>query len=87
MAETTQTMQIELAYTDHSERTYKIAYNRESTSEAWTAMKQKIRDFNTAAADSNSAVAQTFLSKTGAPAAAIMSATLVTRTEDVIYSG
>jgi len=81
------TINVELAYTDHSERTYKIPYNGERTAAGYAAAKQAIRNFNTAAADANSAVAQTFLSKSGAPAAGIMNATLVEVTEEVIYSG
>lgn len=81
------TINVEVAYTDHSERTYKIPYNGERTAEGYAAAKQAIRNFNTAAADVNSAVAQTFLSKTGAPAAGIMNATLVEVTEEVLYSG
>lgn len=84
---TTDTVNVELAYTDHTERTYKIPFNGEKSAEGYNAVKQAIRNFNTAAADSTSAVAQTFLSKSGAPAAGIMNATLVTITEDVIYSG
>lgn len=87
MATSTDTINLELAYTDHSERTYKIQFNGEKTAEGYAAIKQKIRNFNTAAADSTSAVAQTFLSKTGAPAAGIMNATLVNVAEEVIYSG
>lgn len=81
------TIQLEIAYTDHNERTYKIPFNGEITTEKVNQSKQKIRDFNAAVADPNGAVAQTFLSSTGAPAAGIKSATLVRREEDVIYSG
>lgn len=81
------TINVEIAYTDHNERTYKIPFNGEITTEKVNQSKQKIRDFNTALADTNGAVAQTFLSSTGAPAAGIKSATLVMREEDVIYSG
>lgn len=84
---TTDTINVELAYTDHSERTYKIPYNGEKTAEGYAAAKQAIRNFNTAAADSTSAVAQTFLSKSGAPVAGIMNATLVEVTEEVLYNG
>lgn len=82
------TIQLEIAYTDHNERTYKIPFNGEITTEKVNQSKQKIRDFNAAIiAEPNGAVAQTFLSSTGAPAAGIKSATLVRREEDVIYSG
>lgn len=86
MSTTTNTIQLEISYTDYSERTYKIPYKRD-ISEGTEATKTAIRAFNTAAADSNSAVAQTFLSNTGAPAASITSATLVKKTEEVIYNG
>lgn len=87
MATTSKVMNVELAYTDHSERTYKIPYNREETADAWEEMKDKIRAFNTAASNTESAVAKTFLSKNGANVAGVKSATLVTTTEEVIYSG
>ena len=84
---TSKTINVELAYTDHSERTYKIPYNRDETSSEWEDMKDKIRAFNTAAANESGAVANTFLSKEGAKVAGVKSATLITTTEDVIYSG
>lgn len=86
MSTTTNTIELEIAYTDHSERTYKIPFqNLDET--GVEASRQAIRNFNTAAADSTSAVAQTFLSNDGFPAARIMNAVIVNKVEDVIYSG
>lgn len=88
MSTRTSTINVEIAYTDHNERTYKIPFNGEITTEKYNQSKQKIRDFNAAIqAEPDGAVAQTFLSQTGAKAAGIKSATLVMREEDVIYSG
>lgn len=86
MSTTTNTIELELAYTDHSERTYKIPFQNLSQ-EGVEASRQAIRDFNTAAADATSAVAQTFLSNDGFPVARIMTAVIINKVEDVIYSG
>lgn len=87
MSTTTTNIQVKMNYRDYSNRTYKIPYNREDTAESTAATKAAIQAFNTAAADPTSAVAQTFLSDTGATVAEITSATLIETTEEVLYSG
>jgi len=74
-------------YRDYTNRTYKIPYNRESSAESTAATKTAIQNFNTAAADPTSAVAQTFLSDGGATVAEITSAVMIETTEEVLFSG
>lgn len=83
---TTNTIQLELTYTDYSTRTYKIPL-AEYTSEGIATAKTAIRNFNTAASTAGSSVQQTFLSEDGAAVARISDATVVNRTEEVIYGG
>lgn len=85
MATTSDTMQVELTYTDYDTRTYKIPFQN-YTAEGIAAAKTAIRNFNQAAQTENSEVRQTFISNNGASVASINSATLIHRTEDVIYS-
>lgn len=82
---TTNTIQVELTYTDYDTRTYKIPF-QSYTAEGVENAKNKIRAFNTAAATSDSAVQQTFLSNDGARVARISGATLISRNEEVLYS-
>lgn len=85
MAETTTlTMNVGLTYTDYSTRTYKLPI-REMPTEL-EPFKTAIRNFNVAASSASSSVAQTFISDNGAPVASINEATLVIRTEEVLYS-
>lgn len=84
---TTNTVNLELGYADNTERTYKIPFSTEYTTENIDEMKQRIRSFNTAAADANSAVSQTFLSKRGSRTIGVLNATFVQATEEVIYNG
>lgn len=81
---TTKTINLDLSYTDYDERTYKIAYQDDMTLERAV---NAIQAFNTAAAIPNSQVAQTFLSKNGAPVARITSAMILQRDEEVIFNG
>lgn len=83
---TTNTIQLELTYTDYSTRTYKIPLSS-YTSEGIAAAKTAIRNFNTAAGTADSSVQQTFLSEDGANVARISDATVINRTEEVIYGG
>lgn len=83
MATTTTSMNVELTYMDYAKRTYKIPYQSGQTT---AAAKAAIANFNTAAQTDGSDVRQTFISENGAPVASINSATIVERTEDVIYS-
>lgn len=92
MSTTTNTVQVEMAYTDHNERTYKIPVGTEVTPETqmqiMTQIKQNIRNFNAAiTAEPNGAVAQTFVSNQGAYAAGIKSGVFVMRNEEVLYNG
>lgn len=92
MSTTTNTVQIEMAFTDHNERTYKIPVGVDITPETqmqvMDQIKQKIRAFNTAiTTEPNGAVAQTFVSNQGAYAAGIKSGVLAMRTEEVLYNG
>jgi len=86
MATTETTIQVELMYTDYSTRNYNIPF-AEYTEGGVNAAKTAIRNFNTAAATAGSSVQQTFLSEDGAPVARISDATLINRTEEVIYGG
>lgn len=85
MATTTTTMQVELTYTDYDTRTYKIPFQN-NTAEGIAAAKTALRNFNQAAQTDGSDVKKTFISNNGASVASINSATLIQRTEDVIYS-
>ena len=85
MATTNTTIQVEMTYTDYDTRTYKIPF-QSYTAEGVEAAKTALRNFNTAAATADSSVQQTFLSDGGARVASINNATLIQRTEDVIYS-
>lgn len=83
---TTTTIQVELTYTDYDTRKYNIPFES-YTAEGVSAAKTALRNFNTAAATADSSVQQTFLSDGGAPVARINSATLINRTEEVLYGG
>jgi len=92
LSTTTNTVQVEMAFTDHNERTYKIPVGQEVTPETqmqiMNQIKQKIRAFNSAiTTEPNGAVAQTFVSNQGAYAAGIKSGVLVMRQEEVLYNG
>ena len=80
---TTVTMNVGLTYTDYS-RTYKLPMREIPQNLA--PIKTAIRNFNVAASSASSSVAQTFISDNGAPVASINEATLVMRTEEVLYS-
>lgn len=82
---TTTTINLDLSYTDYSERTYKIPFDPENITGQQCI--DRIQAFNTAAAIPTSNVAQTFVSKTGAPVARITAAMVLTRTEEVIFNG
>ena len=85
MATTTDyTIELEMTYTDYTTRTSKIPIDLERE-DADTYPHQAIRAFNTAASDPSSSVAQTFLSDNGAAVARISAATIVMKTEEVIY--
>lgn len=77
---TTNTVALKATYGDFTERNYKINWNGN------TDIANKIKAFNTAASDTTSSVAQTFLSENGSPITAITEATTITKTEEVIYS-
>lgn len=92
MSITSSTVNVEMAFTDHNERTYKIPVGVEITEETeeqvTEAARQGIRNFNAAIiAEPNGAVAQTFISETGAFAAGIKSGVLVIKDEEVLYNG
>lgn len=76
---TTSTVRVKLTYHDYTERNYNIKWNGTSD------VANKIRAFNTAAADTNSSVYQTFLSENGAGPTAITEATTIVKTEEEIY--
>lgn len=78
---TTRTVNVEMTYTDYTTRNYKVPLNTTQSSMVKTA----IRNFNTAAADANSSVAQTFLSDSGARVGSITNATIVEKQEEEIY--
>lgn len=78
---TTKTVNVELTYTDYTTRNYKIPLNTTQGS----LVKTAIRNFNTAAANANSSVAQTFLSDGGARVGSITNATIVVKEEEEIY--
>lgn len=80
MSTTTQTVKLTLTYGDYTERNYNVKWQNNAD------VATKVKAFNTAAQNSGSTVAQTFLSENGAPVTAITAATTVTKTEDVIYS-
>ena len=86
-AETTMTLSVGLTYTDYSTRTYKIPYRGTDDDSDLNTVKTRIRAFNTAAQTDGSSVKQTFLSENGAQVASIGEATIVERTEEVIYGG
>ena len=83
------TMKLKLGYANTSNRTYSIkitdeAYNDSSYREN---AKTKIRAFNTAAANSSSSVAQTFVDgDTNSPTTGIIEASVVKVNEEVIYN-
>lgn len=76
---TTSTVKLKLTYQDYTERNYNIKWRNNND------VADKIRAFNTAAADANSAVSQTFLSENGARPTAITEATTIVKTEEEIY--
>lgn len=76
---TTQTISLKLTYEDYTERTYKTAWQGN------TDIANRIKAFNTAAANDASSVAQTFLSENGARPTAITEATTIIKTEEEIY--
>lgn len=78
---TTRNVNVELTYTDYTTRNYKIPLNTTQSS----MVKTGIRNFNTAAADPNSSVAQTFLSDGGARVGSITNAVIVQKEEEEIY--
>lgn len=80
MSETTRTLKLTLTYGDYTERNYNIAWQNNAD------VAQKVKAFNTAAQNSESTVAQTFLSENGAAPTAITAATTIVKTEEVIYS-
>lgn len=77
-------IELEMTYTDYTTRKYKIPIDLEREG-ADTLPKTAIQAFNAAASDSSSSVAQTFLSNNGAAVANISAATIIMRTEEVIY--
>lgn len=83
----TNTFNTELTYSDYTSRTYKVPVKGEMSQEIYDAAKAQIRAFNTAAQNPASSVAQTFVSDNGNPVVSISEVTLVTREEEVIYSG
>lgn len=78
-ATTTSTIRLKITYADYTERNYTTAWQGN------TDIATRIRAFNTAAADPQSSVSQTFLSENGAGPTAITEATTIVKTEEEIY--
>ena len=82
-------IKVRLEYTDNSERVYNMQITDQmAVDQDFRAYaKQKIRDFNTAAASIGSSVQQTFVSTGGNNVTRIVTAEIVTTQEEVIYNG
>ena len=82
-------IKVRLEYTDNSERVYSMQITDQmAVDQDFRAYaKQKIRDFNTAAASIGSSVQQTFVSTGGNNVTRIVTAEIVTTQEEVIYNG
>ncbi len=78
-ATTTQTIKLTMTYDDYTERSYTTKWQGN------TDIANRIKAFNTAAADPQSSVSQTFLSENGAGPTAITDATTIIKTEEEIY--
>lgn len=78
-------VEVELTYTDYTTRMYKIPIQGDPW-ERLNATKAAIAEFNTEAASASSAVAQTFLSASGAPVGGITEAVIVQMTTEDIYN-
>ena len=84
------TLKLKLGYQNTSTRTYSIKITDQSYSDATYRenAKAKIRAFNTAAANSESSVAQTFVDgEYNSPTTGIIEASVVKVEEEVIYNG
>lgn len=83
-------LKVKMGYGDLTTRIYTIDINHipnESMTNYLTYAKAKIEAINTAAQDTNSSVANTFVSKSGAKFTGIIEGSVVISQEDILYNG
>lgn len=86
MSSTKTEIRLQVDYLNHDYRTYAYDVN-DSLMSNYNDVKESIRQFNTAAKDTNSAVYKTFVSDSGSHIAEITKASIRRIETEVIYNG